>query len=67
MPLQQDAIYLTPDGQRFKAKLDKRQYGDHLTWTLTQVDKADALWRDSQMLFLHRGRVVRSITRRRLR
>jgi hypothetical protein len=61
MSLQQDAIYVAPDGRHFRAKLDNRQYDTDLTWTLTPTDSGDTLWRDSleRQLYVHRGRVVR--------
>jgi hypothetical protein len=65
MPLQEDAVYVAPDGRRFQAQLDKRQYGMHRSWTLIPLPGSDStkssLSRDvlERMLFLDRGKIVR--------
>jgi hypothetical protein len=59
--LKQGNIYGTPDGRRFRAELDSRQYGPHRSWTLTPVYTSGGMSRDAleQMLFLRRERVFR--------
>jgi hypothetical protein len=68
MPLEHGAIYLSPDGRRFQAQLDKRQYGKYRSWTLLLVQtntpnshKDGTLARDilENMLFLDHGKIVR--------
>jgi len=61
MSLQQGYTYRTPDGRRFRAELDSRQYGKQQSWTLIPVYAGDGMSRDvlEQMLFLRRGQVFR--------
>jgi hypothetical protein len=63
MCLEHDAIYITPDGRRFRAELDTRRYGEHRSWTLIPCgdDDSGALWRDTleRMLLLEGDRIVR--------
>jgi hypothetical protein len=66
MRLQDGAIYITPDGRRFRAKLEVRNYApDDPAWTFapadrdTQRDSRDS-WRDNtgRMLFVEHGMIV---------
>jgi hypothetical protein len=61
MPLKQGHIYRSPDGRRFRAKLDGRQYGPHRSWRLTPVRASRVMSREAleQQLFLRCGRVFR--------
>jgi hypothetical protein len=60
MALKQGAIYITPDGRRFRAELYTHRRSELQLWRLVPIDVADA---ESQgaidMLFVGRGRVVR--------
>jgi hypothetical protein len=66
MKLQDGAIYITPDGRRFRAKLEIRNYApEDPAWTFVPADRdTDAsggdTWRDktSRMLFVERGLIV---------
>src|SRR5262249_12624930 len=61
MPLEQDRIYMTPDGRRFRAELDTRWYRADWSCTTTPVHASNSLSRDvlERMLFLRRDRVFR--------
>jgi len=68
MPFREGAFYLAPDGRRFRAQLDSKQYRPppHRSWTLipvrpdNQENANSGSWRDklSQMLFLEEGRLI---------
>ncbi len=62
MPLVNGHIYSTPDGKRFCAQLEKRQYaGLDQSWALLPTDEDEhETWRDrlGQMLFIERGRII---------
>jgi hypothetical protein len=61
--LEHDAIYVLPDGRRFRAEVDTRHYGKHRSGTLMPCgnEKSGALSRDilETMLFLDGDRIVR--------
>jgi hypothetical protein len=68
MPLQDGAIYRTPDGRRLRAKSDTRRYHQDRGWTLVPLDAADqpaTFTRDylAAMLLLEGDRIYRFIFR----
>jgi hypothetical protein len=66
MTLQDGAIFITPDGRRFRAKLEIRNYApDDPAWTFVPADQDPELdsrdtWRDKtgRMLFVESGMIV---------
>ena len=68
MPLEEGAIYHTPDGRRLRATSDPRRYHAERAWTLTPVDAAKesistAPTRDrlSGLLFVEGGKLYRLV------
>jgi hypothetical protein len=67
MNLQDGAVYMTPDGRRFRAKLETRRYApDDPAWTFIPArddngaDGIDGLREMmSRMLFLEGGSIIR--------
>jgi hypothetical protein len=67
MLFEQDAVYVAPDGKRYLAQEDKRQYSQEKSWTFipvmypTRAISRNDMARDTleEMLFFDHGRIVK--------
>jgi hypothetical protein len=65
MSLKDGAIYRTPDGRRFRARIEPRRYDPEPAWTFvpvdlddTNTDKGPSRDRLRKLLFLDQGKIV---------